>query len=156
MNWEAVGAVGEVGGAIAVVATLGYLAVQIRQNTAQVRVQTDFLEATTTSSAVDLAIRDEGMADLIFRMLESGPLDGRDALRFTAYMFGNLTNFENYYRQYQGGLMDEDQWEKWLGVLRWWFGHPSVREWWRTNPLPIARSLSDLIEREFMQPRSPG
>ena len=30
MNWEAIGAVGEVGGAIAVVATLGYLAVQIR------------------------------------------------------------------------------------------------------------------------------
>jgi len=33
MNWEAVGAVGEILGAIAVLITLGYLAVQIRQNT---------------------------------------------------------------------------------------------------------------------------
>jgi hypothetical protein len=32
MNWEAIGAIGEVGGAIAVVATLLYLAAQIRQN----------------------------------------------------------------------------------------------------------------------------
>ena len=32
MNWDALGAIGEVVGAIAVVATLAYLAVQIRQN----------------------------------------------------------------------------------------------------------------------------
>ena len=33
MNWEALGAIGEIVGAIAVVLTLGYLAVQMRQNT---------------------------------------------------------------------------------------------------------------------------
>ncbi len=31
MNWEAIGAVGEVGGAIAVVATLVYVALQVRR-----------------------------------------------------------------------------------------------------------------------------
>jgi hypothetical protein len=30
MNWEALGAIGEIVGAIAVVVTIGYLAVQIR------------------------------------------------------------------------------------------------------------------------------
>jgi hypothetical protein len=35
MNWEAVGAVGEILGAAGVIATLGYLALQIRQNTRQ-------------------------------------------------------------------------------------------------------------------------
>ncbi len=35
MNWEAIGAIGEVLGALVVVITIGYLAVQIRQNTAQ-------------------------------------------------------------------------------------------------------------------------
>ena len=33
MNWEALGAIGEIVGAVAVVVTLGYLAVQIRKNT---------------------------------------------------------------------------------------------------------------------------
>ncbi len=33
MNWEAIGAAGEVLGAVAVVVTLAYLAVQLRQNT---------------------------------------------------------------------------------------------------------------------------
>ena len=35
--WDAIGATGEWAGAIAVVATLGYLAVQIRQNASSMR-----------------------------------------------------------------------------------------------------------------------
>ena len=37
MNWEAIGAIGEVLGAAGVIFTLVYLAVQIRQNTAMTR-----------------------------------------------------------------------------------------------------------------------
>ncbi len=40
MNWDAIGAVGEVVGAVGVILTLGYLAVQIRQNTAMMTAQT--------------------------------------------------------------------------------------------------------------------
>ena len=35
MNWEAIGAIGEIVGALGVIVTLGYLGFQIRQNTAQ-------------------------------------------------------------------------------------------------------------------------
>ena len=37
MNWEAIGAVGEIVGAIAVIATLAYLAIQVRQGTNSVQ-----------------------------------------------------------------------------------------------------------------------
>ncbi len=37
MNWNAIGSVGEAAGAVAVVASLIYLALQIRQNTLEVR-----------------------------------------------------------------------------------------------------------------------
>ena len=37
MNWEAVAAIGEAVGAFGVIASLGYLAIQIRQNTRQIR-----------------------------------------------------------------------------------------------------------------------
>jgi len=45
MNWDAVGAVGEIVGALAVFLTLAYLAIQIRQNTRAVQ-----------SSAIDSSI----------------------------------------------------------------------------------------------------
>jgi len=37
MNWDAIGAIGEIVGAVAVIVTLVYLAIQVRQNTAQSR-----------------------------------------------------------------------------------------------------------------------
>jgi hypothetical protein len=37
MNWDAIGAIGEIVGALAVLATLIYLAIQVRQNSEQVR-----------------------------------------------------------------------------------------------------------------------
>lgn len=39
MNWDAIGAIGEVVGALAVVISLVYLALQIRQNSRQVEEQ---------------------------------------------------------------------------------------------------------------------
>ena len=49
MNWEAIGAVGEVGGAIAVVVTLVYLAGQLKQNTNALR-STSYEHWNTLSS----------------------------------------------------------------------------------------------------------
>lgn len=40
MHWQALGAIGELGGAIGVVATLVYLSIQIRQNSAVTKAQT--------------------------------------------------------------------------------------------------------------------
>ena len=39
VNWEAIGAIGELIGGAAVIATLIYLAVQLRQNTKGIRAQ---------------------------------------------------------------------------------------------------------------------
>ncbi len=39
MNWDAIGATAEALGAIAVVVTLGYLAIQVKQNTSALKAQ---------------------------------------------------------------------------------------------------------------------
>ena len=67
MNWEAIGAIGELAGAIAVVATLFYLARQIRQSNAQGR--RGELSATLQQiSVARMAIaQDEDLAELILK-----------------------------------------------------------------------------------------
>ena len=55
MNWDAVGAIGEIIGAVAVVATLYYLALQIRENTArtrQVEANTNFQQVSPARLAL--------------------------------------------------------------------------------------------------------
>ena len=74
MNWEAIGAIGEVVGALGVVATLGYLAYQIRQNTMQLEQST----LSTKAAAINVSnltlrenrqsiFEDADMADIFLR-----------------------------------------------------------------------------------------
>ena len=49
MNWDAIGAIGEILGALAVVLTLGYLAIQVKQNTHSMKVAAK-LERVITDS----------------------------------------------------------------------------------------------------------
>ena len=51
MNWEAIGAIGEIVGAVGVIVTLGYLGFQIRQNTAQLEQN----ERTAIAAAVSVS-----------------------------------------------------------------------------------------------------
>ena len=54
MNWEAIGAIGESIGAAAVVISLVYLAVQIRQSSAQTRLNTKAMHARAYQDLLDL------------------------------------------------------------------------------------------------------
>jgi len=53
MNWDAMGAVGEIVGAIAVLATLIYLAAQIRQNAQALDRQSDIAQAQIQQMRAD-------------------------------------------------------------------------------------------------------
>ena len=57
MNWEAIGAIGELIGAAGVIATLGYLAFQIRQNTRQIA-QHELASRAAAANASAQALRD--------------------------------------------------------------------------------------------------
>ena len=57
MNWEAMGAIGEVVGAIAVVLTLAYLAIQVRQNSNALDQQNKVEKAKTVQDRVELVMR---------------------------------------------------------------------------------------------------
>ena len=69
MNWDAISAVGEILGAVAVVISLVYLATQIRQNSRSVNIESErFLNESWNTIQRDLAT-DEGTADIINRGL---------------------------------------------------------------------------------------
>ena len=61
MNWEAIGAIGETVGAVGVIATLGYLAYQIRQNTFQLEQSTLAAKAAAQNASTE-ALRENRKA----------------------------------------------------------------------------------------------
>jgi len=66
MNWEAIGAVGEIIGAIAVVVTLLYLAVQTRQNNVLLREQARYQMLQNQLSVADTLAREPDLVNVVY------------------------------------------------------------------------------------------
>jgi hypothetical protein len=148
MNWEAIGAIGELIGAIGVIATLVYLAVQIRRNTIASR-------ATTYQ-----AFNSEVLALRRFR-IENPELECHWALKFDEReslsesdraQFDNVAKyrlqfFEGIYVQTRRGVVED---EAWL-VVRHEIEHvarsPGFSEWWEQNHDTFTATFQVEVER---------
>jgi hypothetical protein len=134
MNWEALGAIGEIVGAMAVVLTLGYLAMQIRQNTRSLRLSTHH---TIASRVTDMLRSYADSADLA-RITETGDRDPNelspeDRRRWRAWNLGIFRHLEDMYYQYSNGMLDESYW---TGFRRWRASRlrePGVVSFWDEN-----------------------
>ncbi len=127
MNWEAIGAVGEVLGALGVVVTLGYLAVQIRRNTNSMAAgrrlalaQTYQMRADALQSMVVHAANSE-IGAIIVKLTELGypedvgaldQLSPDDRGRFRLWQIAQQTHWDNMFYQYQQGYLDEEYYEE--------------------------------------------
>jgi hypothetical protein len=127
MNWEAIGAIGEILGATAVAVTLAYLVVQLRQNTKAMKAQT---RSSITDQILDinnsvlanpelLEARDKANSDL--------PLTAEEQKILTVNMVSWLRHWENVHFQYRNGTYDESEylaqrvaWQHQLTVSTFW------------------------------------
>ncbi len=113
MNWDAIGAIGEILGAIAVLATLIYLAAQIRQNIASVTTATyESMMAGITDINLVVAGNPE-VASIVERGgRDPRSLDVDDALRYAFLLRCWANQWWKQLRLYEQGALDERDWEK--------------------------------------------
>ena len=113
MNWEAAGAVGEIVGAIGVIASLLYVAMQVRMSTrasviesklATSRMHSDFLGSLIQNPELDEILR-RGLAGL-------EPLSKEDYHRFSNLTLQAFTVFSACYFQVEAGTMNSDEWQE--------------------------------------------
>ncbi len=113
MNWDAIGAIGEILGAIAVLGTLIYLAAQIRQNTAAVTTAT---YESMVSGITDINLVVVGNAE-VTSILNRGArdphsLDDDEAYRYTTLMRCWAHQWLKQLRLFEGGALGVRDWEK--------------------------------------------
>lgn len=142
LNWDAIGAIAELAGAAGVIASLAYLAVQIRQNTNQME---RTARAARGQSYQDLLAglqnhlapvgMDESMSDIFQRGLYSfESLSELEKFRFNWIFGGHIVTNENAFYQGKDGILSEERTEQLFKSLKWFFLAPGFREWWRTYP----------------------
>jgi hypothetical protein len=87
MNWNAVGAIGEILGALAVFISLVYLASQIRANTLQSRASMA-ASITVEQSRLLESLGDPSLAKVAMKLVQGEVLDPVERFRFVAIMPG--------------------------------------------------------------------
>ena len=145
MNWDAIGAVGEILGAIAVVATLFYLANQIRHSTAQARAgMTKDLFLATRSATLEVASNPELgqiMADI--RGNEVG-LQRQDMFYQSFFRL-----YEIVVTLYNQGFVDSGIYESYVATIRMFCGTEPFEEYWEMNRQTFQLEFRDFVEAQI-------
>jgi len=151
MNWEAIGAIGEIFGALAVVATLMYLASQIRQDARATTGETMGSWLADYNNMLLEISRDPEVAK-IFRqgLTDFEQLNDNDQMRFHTWMVAHLLNAQTVFLQLEDGIMPQRIADQILpfnaamlnskGGLYWW---GTARSIWRPE---FVDHMDKLIE----------
>ncbi len=150
MNWEAIGAIGEIVGAAGVIATLGYLAIQIRQNTQSVRASA-FQEAIRDAARItEHLVHDAELTRIFFagrRDFEA--LTREERQRFAVYSTSVFRRYENIIYQARHSNLDPESWEGIREQMRYALSQPGTVAWWKGARNLFNRQLREFVEQEL-------
>lgn len=132
MNWDAAGAIAETLAALAVLATLIYLARQMKQNTLMLRSQArrQVLEGVTADTE---RMMSESNFEITFKLLQGESLSDKEEAKYTALALSYFGNLEIQYHEIQDGTLDP-MFEKTLRFrLSLLLSNERLRAVWREN-----------------------
>ena len=158
MDWVVWSAVAQIVGSAAIVVTLIYLAMQIRQNT----------DAMHAAAREAIAERDVEWLYSLVDNPELGPLFRKDeplteveASRMNASLVAFMRIREANFRQYKSGVLDKDTWANYRSsIVRGPLSQPLARVWWFSfgaqlfDPELSAQITNDLRTAPLMPPFS--
>ena len=147
MNLESLANLGEIVGAVAVVVSLVYLAVQVRQNTQSQRTENYARALDRLASMQSLLSQDDELSRLFAKGVEDvHSLNPRQKIQFTWSMYEAFGAFEFLFHAAQDRSIPEEVWERWSAAVAWWLSFPGVRTWWQNRPMPFTNSFTDYVE----------
>ena len=144
---QLLGNYGEFVGAIAVVATLGYLAFQIRQNTESLRMSAELAVSQQTS---DFAARVRAQPDMVklWDSAASDPasLSPEDKSQFRWIIAELLLTYEGQYQLLKRGHISEEAWKSKADMMIGLLANPVVWEWWSPRMAPVSEEFRDHLD----------
>ena len=152
MDWDAVGAIAETVGVVAVVISLVYVAMQIKQSTEEAitaRTQ-NLIEANSQANAMVAA--DDDLANIIMSgLFNYGELPPAQQLRFGAYMFALFANYDFAYHQYLAGKIEPVFWANMEYEMPVFINLPGAREWWDRDKVRFSEAFAKFMDERMTE-----
>jgi hypothetical protein len=145
MNWEAIGAIGEIIGAIAVIASLAYLAVQIRNQNIESRIASihDVLAGFRTEIA---AFRNPELAELLAKgSANYEALSDTEKIQFVAMIQGPLRFWEEAYYQHKANRLSAQLWSGIHAQMRDFMSMDGLQKVWELREHTYSDEFRDYV-----------
>ena len=157
MTIQELGSLGELVAAIATVATLIYLALQIRHNTQATRAAS-FHAISDSMNHVNVSIaQSPGLARIfVVGSTERGSLTEEERLQYDNVLLSYFHVFETMHYQARVGAGERNLLvaeERSLAAL---LSTPGVREWWAENPYAFGPEFRSYLERFLAAGQDPA
>ena len=157
MNWEALGAIGEIVGAVAVILTLGFLALQIRQNSRTVKATA----AQSVLQSLSEALRAAAESRVLTRVMMQGltdfdKLDETDEWQFFLWLFAWFRLVEQAYQHYAMGNIEEGTWAGQVAHLKGNLANPAVARFWAVRRSAFSQEFQQFVDSLDLSGGTPG
>ena len=144
MNWEAISAVSEIVGAIAVVISLIYVATQIRQNTKMMRSGAKQSLTETTQNLIYKAI--DNSEEWVKLTTGDEPATPEEDTRMSLLVRATLRGFESQCYQYEAGLLEENEWYALRTAIRDICAWPGFNRYWEQLKPHMSERLKKVVD----------
>ena len=148
MSWEALGALGELVGAAAVVVSLVYLAMQVRAGARATQAETE-MEAARMWSEFHARVAHSPDMTRIWDLGHTDPsaMSDRERQRFVWLVAEYFFLVEGLFKQQQRGFLSTGTWSAHERTLAGVLENEIVREWWSSGVSPYGDAFRQHVDR---------
>jgi hypothetical protein len=144
MNWEAISAVSEIVGAVAVVISLIYVAAQIRQNTKMMRATAKQGLTEASQNLIYTAI--DKSEEWVKLTTGDDPSTREEDARMSLMVRAMLRGFESQCYHYESGLLEDDEWRALQTAIKDLCSLPGFNKYWQQLKPHMSERLKKVID----------
>jgi hypothetical protein len=147
MEWDAIAAIGGLLGAVGVMLTVVFLAIQVRRNTAVAQSQA-YQTACDALAEFAALIGQDAAISRFWRIGLSNPdvLEDNQSYQFALLGTSLLRRYENIFYHYQAGLIGDDSWAVHRNNVLWFSHRPGVQRWWKERRQTFSSAFRQYLE----------
>jgi hypothetical protein len=149
MSLEDLGNLGEFVGSIAVLATLIYLAIQIRQNTVATRIQIRQAIADSQFANINSRATDDRLPIIIAKVNANEELNPEEEQRLYFHLDATLRQFENIYYHFNAGVLDEENWVSLRYSLERTLRGEKTRGMWNSMKFAYSEGFREMLDEQL-------
>jgi len=148
MTLEQFNFIAEIVASLAVIASLIYIGLEIRQNTGATQAAAAQAYVDTMSNNVGLINSSSNLADVLHRGTNGlSNLENGEIIQFGAFLDQNFITFEAFYFQWKAGVLNARLWSIYSHAIADFMIQPGEQEWWETKRHWFDEEFQDYINQ---------